>query len=243
MYYELAHYSVFDIEVDMRSYFEKLYIDNIDHGHQTFKEMLRTRSIMGDLHTDRAFIGNGYWKVLMYKIILNSHQTLRIKHWWMDRQYAHYDLSVADNMRHRHHEEGFPKSAKKYAMGTTMDLSDYEPFMFNDLFKTYLKNAAESYYYNNQNDLGKHVDKPIYESECEEYDELKYLHYVRGKCVVLLMAYGLKNFNIGDVLTIDEDRKYHNLAFNINESCIFMMQLLKPLRRNYEWNTEEWDEW
>jgi len=78
MYYELAHYSVFDIEVDMRSYFETLYIDNTDHSHQAFKEMLRTRSIMGDMHTDRAFMGNSYWKVLMYKIILNSIQILRI---------------------------------------------------------------------------------------------------------------------------------------------------------------------
>jgi len=241
MYYELAYYSAFDIEVDMRSYFETLYIDNVDHGHQAFKEMLRTSSIMGDMNTDRAFIGNSYWKVLMYKIILNSYQTLRINNWWMDRQYAHYDLIVTDNMRHRHQEE-FPESTKKYAMGTTIHLSNFEPFMFDDLFKEYLINAAESYYYKNRNDLGEDDDKRTYKTECEEYDKLKYLHYIRGKCVVLLMVYGLKNLNIDDVLTVDEDRKYHNLVFNIKELCIYM-QLLKPLRRNYEMNTEEWAEW
>jgi len=100
----------------------------------------------------------------------------------MDRQYAHYDLSVTNNMRHEHHE-----SAKKYAMGTTIHLSDFEPFMFNDLFKAYLRNAVESYYYKNQNDLGEDDDKCTYVSDCDEYDKLKYLHYTRGKCVVLLM--------------------------------------------------------
>lgn len=237
MYYQLAYYSAFDIEVDMRSYFETLYIDKTDHPHQVFKDTLRTSSIMGDMHTDRAFIGNSYWKILMYKIILNSYQTLSINNWWMDRQYAHYDLSVTNNMRHGHHQ-----SAKKYAMGTTIHLSDFEPFMFNDLFKTYLENAAESYYYKNHNDLVGDDDKPTCVSDHEEYDNLKYLHYIRGKCVVLLMVYGVKNLDIGDVLTVDEDSKYHKLVFNIKEFCI-CMQLLKPLRCNYDQRMSVMLEW
>ncbi|CAH1732275.1 unnamed protein product [Aphis gossypii] len=248
LYHGLAYYSRFDIEVDMRSYFETLYIDNTDHGHQKFKEMLCTNSIMGDMHTDRAFIGNNYWKVLIYKVILNHincDQALNINNWWMDRQYAHYDLSVTNNMRHGHHKSHH-KSAKKYAMETTtIHLSDFEPFMFNNLFKTYLTKAAESYYYENQNDLWEDDDKRTYVSDCEEYDELKYLHYIRGKCVVLLMVYGVKNLNIGDVLTVHDYGIYYNLVFSIEKSCI-CMPLLKPLRCNYGMigtNAERWSEW
>ena len=76
--------------------------------------------------------------------------------------------------------------SKKYAMGTTIDLSNFESFMFrNLLIKAYLINAAELYKYTNQIDLGEDDDKRAYGSECEELDKLKYLRYIHGKCIVL----------------------------------------------------------
>lgn len=56
MYDNVSIYSGFNIEADMRTYFETLYIKNLDEGHRYFKQKLNSISIMNDWHTDPQHI-------------------------------------------------------------------------------------------------------------------------------------------------------------------------------------------
>lgn len=231
MYDSLAIYSSYNIEVDMRTYFETLYIKNIDEGHRYFKQMLNSTSIMNDWHTDPAFSGNKYWKVLMYKILEKRFQQKHEQedNWWLNSRYAPYDLAVIDKVSSDGKND--TKLVKKYLLYIDDFSIDYNAdIVFKNIYKEYLNEASKSYYNNNLND------------SYEGYDEVKYFHYIRGKCVTLLKMYGVKYFDIDEVLIINNDEhRFHKLIFKtgspVHDSGYWVM---KPLRLNYDPSDDSW---
>lgn len=231
MYDRLAVYSSYNIEVDMRTYFEKLYIKNTDSGHLYFKQMLNSNSIMNDWHTDPAFSGNKYWKILMYKILDEKFQQEheREDNWWLNRRYAPYDLSVIGKVLHKGKND--TKSVKQYLLYTDDFPIDYNTdIVFKNIYKEYLNNASEAYYNNNLN------------KTCDDYDEVKYFHYISGKCVTLLKMYGVKYCDINEVLIINNNEHcFHNLIFKtgypVHDSGYWVK---KPLKRNYDPFDDSW---
>lgn len=65
---DLVRYSAFDVEIDMRQYYERLYISKSDEGHNYWLDSLRKQSLTVDV---KDFLNEyNYWKKLLYLIMV-----------------------------------------------------------------------------------------------------------------------------------------------------------------------------
>jgi hypothetical protein len=71
--FDIAKYSSYDVEVELRNIYEKNYIDCIDSKHEKFKDNLKSKSIM--FKDNESFLSTNYWFKFIFKIIV-LHQNL-----------------------------------------------------------------------------------------------------------------------------------------------------------------------
>lgn len=101
---DIIYYSAFDVELDLRNYYEQIYICNPDSGHLFWKQNLANNSI---LENDVALSKIFYWKKISFLVALNT-----INHVETVDIIKKFDLLVSN--RHQQNIENAESTEKKY---------------------------------------------------------------------------------------------------------------------------------
>ncbi|KAF0723627.1 Uncharacterized protein FWK35_00039279 [Aphis craccivora] len=65
---DIAKYSSYDVEVELRNIYEQNYIDCVDIKHENYKDRLKSKSIM--FKDNLTFLSTNYWFKLIFKVIV-----------------------------------------------------------------------------------------------------------------------------------------------------------------------------
>jgi len=65
---DIAKYSSYDVEVELRNIYEQNYVDCVDIKHENYKDLLKSKSIM--FKDNLTFLSTNYWFKLIFKVIV-----------------------------------------------------------------------------------------------------------------------------------------------------------------------------
>lgn len=92
--FNVQHFDSPRLERDMRTYFEDLYINNHDDGHDYFKNtVLADSSLVTDSQNDVALSRNNYWLRILYMVIIRKFKTIDN----LNNDFNYLNLSIKTN--------------------------------------------------------------------------------------------------------------------------------------------------